>query len=370
MTGIPVLPDQASTYALKHDLIFWALTALTAFFTLLVAILVIVFTVRYRRGTRVDRSRPVHEHMKLEITWSVIPLILGLIMFYFGTSLFFEQRTPPKDAMDVFVIGKQWMWHIQHSNGIRENNTLHVPVGRPVRLIMISQDVIHAFYVPEFRMQFHVVPGRYTTSWFEATKPGRYKIFCGMYCGGKHSEMVGHVVALPPAEYARWVQRGGEPGTAMTVEQEGAQLFAQLACTNCHTGENTSRGPTLYGVYGTTRQGVRVDEAYLRQQILRPWDRLTPGYGQTMPAYEGQISEQQVLSLIAHIKTLGAGADGERREPPIEPQRGGQPAAASVSGDVRRAAQVQGVTNPRPPVSPGLGRPTLGAPDTEGYGGL
>jgi cytochrome c oxidase subunit II len=260
--------------------------------------------------------------------------------------------------MDVFVIGKQWMWHVQHANGVRENNTLHVPVGKPVRLIMISQDVIHAFYVPEFRMQFHVVPGRYTTTWFEATKPGRYKIFCGMYCGGKHSEMVGHVVVLPAAEYARWVEQGGQELPPMSMEEEGAKLFASFACANCHTGENTQRGPTLHGVFGSRRpqeDGTSpvADQLYLREAILRPHNRLTRGYGPTMPAYEGQLSESDVLSLIAHIRTLGAADQVEPTGVPLEPRRG-SPSAATSPIDLGAGPRV-GQTEPGTPDTPGRG---------------
>jgi cytochrome c oxidase subunit 2 len=307
----PAAPPSASNFAGEYDLIFYGLVFLTVVFTAIVGILVLIFAIRYRQGTKVSRARPVHEHLPMELSWSFIPLLLGLVMFFLGARLFVQMRTPPANATEIYVIGKQWMWHAQHSNGVRENNTLHVPVGIPVKLTMISQDVIHAFYIPAFRVQYHVVPGRYTMEWFTATKPGEYHLFCGMYCGTQHSEMVGTVVAMEQREYARWLANGGtNPGT-MTMDQAGAKAFATRGCANCHTGSDTERAPTLHGLAGHPRRmqdgtTVVADDAYLRESILNPYNRLTAGYTQTMPAYADQISEEEVLSLIAYMKSIGA----------------------------------------------------------------
>jgi cytochrome c oxidase subunit 2 len=314
MFNFPLSPPSASNLAGEHDIIFYTLCALSLFFTTIVAVAILIFVIRYRQGTKVDRSRPVHEHLPLEITWSVIPLLLGLVVFFGGAYVFVDMRSAPKDATEIFVIGKQWMWHIQHANGVRENNMLHVPVGKPVKLTMISQDVIHAFYVPAFRVQYQVVPGRYTSVWFTPTKVGNYHLFCGMFCGTQHSEMVGTVVAMEPKEFAAWMANGGNDARPITMVQAGARKFAQLGCGNCHTGGDTERGPTLYGLAGTTRSftdgsSAKADDAYLRESILNPYNRITKGYAyHTMPAYAGQISEGDVLNLLAYMKSLGTAA--------------------------------------------------------------
>jgi cytochrome c oxidase subunit 2 len=306
----PMSPPAASNFAAELDGIYYILWTLTIVFTLIVGALVLFFAIRYRQGSKVDRSRPVHEHLPMEISWSIIPLILGLVVFFLGAKLFVKMRTPPKNATEIYVIGKQWMWHAQHSNGVRENATLHVPVGVPVKLTMISQDVLHAFYIPAFRVQYHVVPGRYTMQWFTATQAGEYHIFCGMYCGTQHSEMVGTVIAMQPRDYAKWLASGGSDIEPLTMQQRGAKLFASKGCGNCHTGNDTERAPTLHGIAGKLRRiqngpSVLADDGYLRESILNPYNRLTAGYMQTMPIYANQISEEEVLSLIAYMKGLG-----------------------------------------------------------------
>jgi cytochrome c oxidase subunit 2 len=318
----PMSPPRASNFAGEVDFVFYGLCVLTLVFTVLVGALVLFFAVRYRQGTKVDRSRPVHEHLPLEISWSIIPLLLGLVMFFLGARLFVKMRTPPKNATEIFIIGKQWMWHAQHSNGVRENNTLHVPVGVPVKLTMISQDVIHAFYVPAFRIQYHVVPGRYTMQWFTATQPGEYHLFCGMMCGTQHSEMVGTVVAMEQKDYSQWLANGGNNVVALSMEQRGAKSFSVRGCNNCHSGADTEHGPTLYGIAGRPRRmqdgsTVTADDSYLRESILNPYNRLTAGYTQTMPVYgeNNSISEDEVLDLIAYIRNIGGPAAVTSAEP-------------------------------------------------------
>ena len=309
--NFPIAPPSASNWAEPHDALFYTLTVLTVVFTGIVLAGIIFFAWRYRAGSNADRSRPMYENMKLELTWTFIPLIMGVIFFFFSAKLFVEMKTPPKDSYEIYVIGKQWMWHSQHSaSGVRENNTLHVPVGKNVKLTMISQDVIHAFYVPAFRVQMHVVPGRYTQMWFRPTKAGEYHLFCNMYCGTQHSEMGGKVIAMEPKEFAEWVKNGGESVAPMTMAQAGQKVYNRVNCNNCHGAQDTLRAPSLYGIIGSKRQlatgeTVVADETYLRESILRPHSRLTAGYDRSMPVYEGQLSEEEVLELIAYIRELG-----------------------------------------------------------------
>lgn len=306
-------PPQASSFAPEYDAVFYMLLALTIFFTGIVMAAIVFFVVRYRRGTKADRSRPVYENLALELSWSIIPLLMAMAMFYAGAKVFVDIRVPPKDSEEIFVIGKQWMWHIQHADGVRENNTLHVPVDKDIKLVLISQDVLHAFYIPAFRTQVHVVPGRYTDMWFRATKIGEYHLFCNMYCGTQHSEMGGTVVVMDPKKYAEWLANNGESAPHLTMAQAGARKFEQVGCINCHGATDTLRAPSLVGIFGTRRKfadgtSMVADDAYLRESILDPYNHITAGYGQSMPVYKGQLSEDDVLNLIAYIKASGSGA--------------------------------------------------------------
>lgn len=317
MFNYPMAPEQASTFGAEHDFIFYLITILTVFFTVAVMVCVLYFAFKYRRGSKANRDNIVHHSQKLEIAWSMPPLILGLVIFGLSTSLFVKVRVPPKDAAEFFVVGKQWMWHIQHPSGIRENNTLTIPVGKPVKLTMISQDVIHAFYVPAFRTQYMVIPGRYTTMWFNPIKEGKYPIFCNMYCGTQHSEMGGYVYVVSQPEYAAFVARGGDKKKdhVQTLAEQGKSLFGgntgSLNCVSCHGEKDTERGPSLSGIAGSMRkfadgQSALADDDYLRESIIAPEKRLTAGYEGTMPPdYKSQLSEEQIRHLIEYIKTLG-----------------------------------------------------------------
>ncbi len=313
--NFPLAPPQASSLAPEYDAVFYALLALTIFFTGIVLAAVVFLTVRYRRGTKVDRSRPVYEDLRLELSWTIIPLILALVMFYAGAKVFVDIRTAPKDSEEIFVIGKQWMWHIEHPNGVRENNTLHVPIGKDVKLIMISQDVLHAFYVPAFRTQVHVVPGRYTDIWFKATKVGEYHLFCNMYCGTQHSEMCGSVIVMDQRKYAEWLANNGESVPHLTMAQAGARKFNSVGCANCHGGTDTLRAPSLVGIFGKKRvfsdgTSLIANDEYLRESIVNPYNHITAGYGQSMPVYtKDQLSEEDILNILAYIKTSGGTPD-------------------------------------------------------------
>jgi cytochrome c oxidase subunit 2 len=229
-----------------------------------------------------------------------------LVIFVWGAVIFFDARTPPQDATEIYVVAKQWMWKLQHVEGQRELNELHVPVGKNIKLIMTSQDVIHSFYVPAFRLKQDVIPGRYTTMWFKATKPGTYHLFCAQYCGTQHSGMIGEVVVMEPAEYETWMG-GGVP--AGSLAQNGQALFTQLGCSTCHRFDVQGRGPNLTGVFGKPvlledGRTVVADENYVRESILVPGAKIVSGFKPVMPSFQGQVSEEQLTSLVEYVKSL------------------------------------------------------------------
>ena len=302
----PVFPEQASSVSRQIDLLYFALIAVSAVMLALIFLTIIYFVFKYRRGKMVDRTPARLPEMKIEIAWTVLPLLLMMGMFAWGADLYFKVERPPPDALEINVIGKQWMWKVQHPEGNREINELHVPAGRNVRLTMASQDVIHSFFIPAFRTKQDVVPGRYTTEWFRATKPGSYHLFCAEYCGTQHSGMNGRVVVMKPAEYQTWLTRG-QPGS--TLAQAGEKLFRDLGCSGCHMGSSIVRAPPLEGLYGKpvplqSGQIVIADEGYIRDSILLPNSQISAGYEAVMPSFQGHISEEQLLELIAYIKSL------------------------------------------------------------------
>jgi cytochrome c oxidase subunit II len=301
-----LFPQQASSFAPHVDALYGFLIAVTAFFSLLIGALVVSFAIRYRRRSPGEIPPAVHESGLLEVVWTVIPLGLVLIMFFWGAAVYFRITRPPAGAIEIYVTGKQWMWKIQHGDGHREMNELHVPVGQPVRLTMASEDVIHSFFVPAFRFKRDVVPGRFSIAWFEATKPGRYHLFCAEYCGTRHSGMIGWVYAMKPADYQAWLS-GGAAGESLAAA--GAKRFQEQACNTCHAEQAGARGPSLIGLFGKTvrlqgGQTVVADEAYLRESITNPQARLVEGYPPIMPTFQGLISEEGLLQLIAYIKSL------------------------------------------------------------------
>jgi len=304
---IPLIPESASTLSWKVDALYFYLSGVTLFFTLLISAILIFFVIRYRRRSPYEIPRPVAGSHKLETLWTLIPFMIAMTIFGWSAKVYFEQYKPPQNAIDVYVVGKQWMWKIQHSTGQREINELHVPAGRKVKLIMTTEDVIHDFFVPAFRIKADVVPGKYTTLWFEATKTGSYHLFCAEYCGMNHSGMIGKIVVMEPREFDNWLT--GNLGST-TPAAAGQQLYQSLGCASCHgvNGEG-GRGPTLAGLYGsdaliTGGQRVRADEVYIRESITNPQAKLVDGFGAIMPTFQGQISEDQLLQLLAFIKSL------------------------------------------------------------------
>lgn len=310
--NLPLFPPQASTIAPQVDALYYFLVAVSAFFIVLIFSLVIYFATKYRRSE--GRPAAVHENPRLELLWTVVPLGLTMIIFAWGASVYFDLRRTPADALEIYILGKQWMWTLQHPQGKREINELHVPVGRPVKLTMTSEDVIHSFFIPAFRIKMDVLPGRYTTAWFEATRTGEYHLFCTEYCGTKHSEMIGKVVVMEPVQYQQWLDGGGPGATASRepLKVSGAALFEELRCGTCHreTIPGVMLGPALAGLFGKpvrlqSGETVTADEAYIRESILNPAAKLVAGYQPVMPTYQGQVSEEGLLQLISYIRSLG-----------------------------------------------------------------
>src|SRR5216683_1344048 len=304
---IPFIPESASTVSSKVDALYFYLSGVTLFFTLLISGVIVFFVIKYRRRSPFEIPRPIAGSHKLETMWSVIPFIIAMSMFVWGAQIYFENSRPPKNANEIYVVGKQWMWKIQHTTGQREINELHVPVGRKIKLIMTAEDTIHDFFVPAFRIKADVVPGRYTSEWFEATKVGTYHLFCAEYCGMNHSGMIGSVIVMEPREFDNWLS--GNAGN-QTPAVAGQQLYQSLGCVSCHgpNGEG-GRGPTLAGLFGrqtllSTGQTVRADEAYIRESIINPQAKLVAGFGPIMPTFQGQVSEDQLVQLLAFIKSL------------------------------------------------------------------
>ena len=301
-----MMPVDASTLASQVDGIFLLLILVSAATVLLVGGLVLFFAIKYRRGTAAKRGPvPSRISREVEIGWTAVTFFGFLFFFWFAAVAEIPQFAVPKQAMEIHVVAKQWMWKTEHPNGAREINALHVPVGVPVRLVMTSQDVIHSFYVPAFRIKRDVLPGRYVEAWFEATKPGIYHLFCTEYCGTDHSRMGGGIVVQTPADYARWsaAQPQGD-----SLADQGAVLFKRMGCTGCHGGSTRVRAPDLQSVYGRPQpmEGggfVLADESYLRDSILLPQKNIVAGYAPVMPSYQGVASEEDLIRLIAYLKS-------------------------------------------------------------------
>lgn len=313
--GIQLFPESASTFAPHTDALLAYLMGVSLFFGLIICIGLIWFALQYRRRSPDEVGADIEGNMKLEVTWMVIPFILTIVMFAWGASLFVEERTPPLQSQEIYVVGKQWMWKVQHPEGRKEINELHVPMGRPVKLVMASEDVIHDFFVPAFRVKEDVVPGKYTTLWFEATKTGKYHLFCSQYCGTNHALMGGWIYVLQPADYETWLAGDNSGQGTMTLADSGEKLFTQLACQTCHRQDGRGRGPSLVGVYGSTvklstGQTVAADDAYIRESILQPSAKIVEGYQPLMPTFQGLITEDQLIQLMAYVKSLGAPASG------------------------------------------------------------
>ncbi|SHF54617.1 cytochrome c oxidase subunit 2 [Modicisalibacter ilicicola DSM 19980] len=306
--GLRFFPEQASTFAGDLDFLFIGLVAVCAVMTLLVFGLIVAFTYRYHASRQKPRealpSARTSHRIELSVLGAMFVIFMGL--FAWSTHLYLDLYRGPEAAMTINVVGKQWMWKVQHPDGVREINTLHVPVGETIELRLTSEDVIHSFYIPDYRIKHDAVPGTYRKLWFEATKPGQYRLFCAEYCGSYHSRMRGKIIALDPADYQRWLDDQGE---RETPEVRGASLFRSYGCSGCHLGSSNVRAPSLAGVYGrpvplASGGTVMADEAYLRDSILQPQKHVVAGFSPIMPSYSGQIDEGEILSIIAYLQSL------------------------------------------------------------------
>jgi cytochrome c oxidase subunit 2 len=309
MTRWGLFPQEASTLAANVDRLFLFWFVVSVFFATLIAVLIIVFMLRYRRRAPDERGAAIHGSLPLEVLWTSIPLAIVMVLFAWGASIYATIHTPPKDAVRINVVGKQWMWKVQHMEGRREINAVHVPLGRPIEIVLTSEDVIHSFFVPAFRVKQDAVPGRYTSLWFQATKTGHYHLFCAEYCGTLHSKMIGEIVVMEPTAFEAWLHSGAPAELAGTsLVDQGRALFEARGCQSCHVGPD-ARGPSLVGLVGrhVPLEGggeVVADDAYLRQSILDPRARIVRGYQPLMPTFQGLLTEEQVMQLVAYIQSL------------------------------------------------------------------
>lgn len=311
--SFPLIPEQASTYATKVDALYYSLVAFSVFFSVLIFLLIFFFAVRYRRRSPDEVPEVTHGDLRLEVAWTVIPFGIAVVLLVWGVNLYLEQARPPADALEISVVGKQWMWKIQHPSGRREINELHVPLGTPVQVTLATEDVIHSFFIPAFRVKQDAVPGRFTRLWFEATKVGEYHLFCAEYCGTRHAVMGGRVVVMEPLDYQNWLA-GGPPSESPVVV--GEKLFTQLGCKSCHWAGSGQRGPALTDLLGSTvrlesGETVIADEAYLRESILNPAAKIVEGYRNLMPTFRGMVSEESLMQLLAFIRSLSEPAQEE-----------------------------------------------------------
>ncbi|MAW87307.1 MAG: cytochrome c oxidase subunit II [Phyllobacteriaceae bacterium] len=300
-------PEQASSIAPSIDVLFFALVAFSGALGVFLSALVIGYAVRYREGSPADRSGQRKRNMALEIGWTSASVVTAFVIFAYGARLFVDHQRPPGDALRISAIGKQWMWKFRHPGGQREINTLHVPLGQPVQVTLGSQDVIHSFFVPAFRVKQDAVPGRSTRVWFTPTKEGRFRLFCAEYCGTQHSAMGGWIVVMKPEDFTGWLARQGE---STSLAQQGAELFRALGCSGCHGQSSEMRAPSLKGLFGrpvplASGQTVIADEAYIRDSILMPQKQVAAGYAPVMPSFDGLIEEGELQMLVAHIRSLG-----------------------------------------------------------------
>lgn len=316
MDQFRLFPPEASSGSHEVDALYITLTLISLFFIAIIFLPIIYFSVKYRQGSPADRSNPRHGSFLLESGWTLGAIILSLGIFTWGALAYFRIERKPANALEVQVVAKQWMWKLQHAEGKREINELHVPVNRTISLTMISQDVIHSFFIPAFRVKQDVLPGRYTGEWFKPTRIGEYHLFCAQFCGTQHSQMIGRVVVMPPAAYERWLETGE---TTESIGLAGERLFHDRGCSGCHAPNSRFHAPLLEGLYrkpvpladGTV---VTANDQYLRDSILQPAKQISAGYENIMPSFSGHLSEEEIMQLISYLKSTG------NQSPPNESQ--------------------------------------------------
>lgn len=325
---IAFFPQEASTTAREVDMLFLFLVGICGAVMLLVAAVVIFFAVRYRRRPgEVGNPPETPSSDALEWFWTLTPMAIFVAFFAWGAEVYFGAYRPPDDAATIYVVGKQWMWKFQHPEGQREIDTLHVPLGRPIRLLMTSEDVIHSLFVPDFRLHMDLLPERYTSVWFQATRLGKYRLFCSQYCGANHAGMTGEVIVMEPAQYEKWLQESAEGSMAL----QGRKVFLKYRCASCHSADPGARAPVLEDLFGkmvvlNDGRTVKADENYIRESIIHPSAKIVAGYDNIMPTFMGEVDEEDVFELIAFIESLKHGKTPDRVEtfpppattPPIE----------------------------------------------------
>ncbi|MEA2236379.1 MAG: cytochrome c oxidase subunit [Thermoanaerobaculia bacterium] len=306
LSDFPLWPEQASTIAPNVDALMTFMCVVCGGVSVLTFFVIFILAIKYRRTPENELAQDYEPPKALEAAWIIIPFLIFMFMFVWGSWLYFRIQRVPENAIDIYATGKQWMWKFQHSSGQREINTLHVPVGRPIRITLASEDVIHSLFFPVFRVKTDVLPNRYKTMWFQATKTGRFHIFCAEYCGTLHSGMIGWVEVMEPVDYQKWLAGGAEGSMA----SQGEKLFQKYACNTCHTNDATGRGPVLQGLYGTNvtlanNATVTADEDYIRESILNPQAKVVKGFAPVMPTFQGQVSEDDLLKLVSYVHSLG-----------------------------------------------------------------
>ncbi len=352
---VPLFPEQASANAPNVDALYFFMLAVCGGVSIAIVLLIFYFAVKYRRRTPDQLAEESHVPVALEWAWIIIPSLFFMSFFGWGAFVYFKDAKAPEGALEIACTGRQWMWKFQHPDGQREINTLHIPIGKPVKLVMVSEDVIHSMFVPAFRIHMDVIPKRYTEVWFEATKPGTYHMFCSQYCGTEHANMIGSVIALEPHEYQTWLNGAATGSLAL----RGEALFNKLACNGCHTGDAEARGPYLPGLYGrnvqlTTGEVIVADENYIRESIIKPGVKIAAGYDNIMPGYDGQLTEEQIIELVAYIKHLGK--KYEQFEP-VAPPTAPAPRPAGQNPD-----QTLPTGNVKPSMTPSTSPPAAVAP--------
>ncbi|HEU4689761.1 MAG TPA: cytochrome c oxidase subunit II [Vicinamibacterales bacterium] len=305
-SGIPLFPQQASTLAADVDALYLFIIAVTAFFGILTTVVVIYFAAKYRTDDPMKVGARIHGSIPLELAWSIIPFLISIVIFGWAAKVYFDLYRPPDQALEIYATGKRWMWKFQHLDGQNEINELHVPLGRPVKVTFTSEDVLHSLFFPAFRTKADAIPGRYSSVWFTPTIVGEHHLFCAEYCGTNHSGMIGKVIVMEPTAYEAWLS-GNVAGTSLA--QRGQRLFSDLACNTCHLEDGRGRGPALTNKFGFSERladgtTVPIDEAYLRESILRPQAKVVDGYQPLMPTFQGLVSEENVMALVEYVKSL------------------------------------------------------------------
>ena len=321
LAQIIFFPHEASTTARYVDWLLYFLLSVTGFVGLLVAVLLITFAIRYRRRPGTPNPPPVPANPRLELFWTLTPLAIFMVMFVWGATIYFGAYRAPDDAIVIYGIGKQWMWRFQHPEGQREINELHVALGQPFKVVLTSEDVIHSFFVPDFRVHMDVLPARYTSTWFQPTRVGTYHLFCSQYCGTGHANMVGRVVVMEAADYQNWLHLHAEGSLAL----EGRKTFLKYRCLSCHSADQQARAPVLEDLYGSrvaleNGSTVIADDDYIREKITNPAAKTVAGWRSIMPTFKGQVSEEEIIQLIAFIRSLHRGQTPRRVEsypPPV-----------------------------------------------------